>query len=106
MKNISLVLVCAISCANAIADDFVVDSKLLLSGYMEFVAKGAMEYAESARTEDFDKVLRLSCLQLEFSLEHIDLAAYDRNEKVLEVTRTKEKASALFEELKAQGFCD
>lgn len=74
--------------------------------HMESTALFASEYVEAARDEDLDKILRLSCLQLEQSTEYLRPEAYDNEEKRQDVLSLQTRAISLFSELNAQGYCE
>lgn len=73
--------------------------------YLETSAKYAMEYASAAKSEDINRIMRLSCLQLEIPMESLDPEAWPPERKT-DIASLKEKASTLYQQLKAQGYCE
>ncbi len=78
----------------------------LSQAYLESIARFAAEYVKAARNEDHDRVLRLSCLQLDIAIEYLNPNTYENEAKKSEVAALKESSVQLHQELKAQGYCE
>ena len=74
--------------------------------YQENIATFAVGYAAAARSQDYQKVLRLSCMQLGLTVQYIDPAAYKKDGKEAEIAALKQRATRLHEQLKEQGYCE
>lgn len=74
--------------------------------YQENIATFAIGYAAAARSQDYQKVLRLSCMQLGLTVAYIDPASYRKDGKEEEIAALKERATSLHEQLKSQGYCE
>lgn len=91
--------------SRAAAADLFEKSEQVQRLYQENIATFAIGYAAAARSQDYEKVLRLSCMQLGLTVAYIDPAAYETDGKEDEIAALKERATSLHKQLKSQGYC-